>query len=95
MLRVIGYILLFGAIVVAIKIAIAVAIMFAIVLGLLSRPKETIGLLVLLLVWNLIHYRPVLGLTVLGILIAAAILLPTRKSDPEATEQADSDESPG
>ena len=69
MARVIGALLLFGAIVTAAKLA----IMLLILAGLIFRTKETVGLLLVLGGWHLLlHYPLAVGIP-LGILILIGI----------------------
>lgn len=78
MARVIGALLLFGAIVTAFKLAIIVLILA----GLIFRTKETVGLLVVLGGWHLLlHYPLAVGIPV-GIILLVGICIVMLKPDP-------------
>lgn len=82
MARIIGYLLLFGLIIAALKIALAVGVFIAIIIGLITRPKETIGMVAFLAILSLIGKFPGPSLAVIAVLGLVALFVKVRKSAP-------------
>lgn len=81
-MRLVGYLLaacVALAIIRAVALALVITLMLAFVVGVLARPRETFGLMLLMFVGGMIQSYPVLCLAVVGIAAIVSALAKNRE----------------
>ena len=82
MARLTGYLLLFGLIVAVVRITLLLGLLLAFVIGLFTRPIETISVVAFLIILSLIGKFPVPSLAIIAVVGLVTIFVKAGKSAP-------------